>query len=76
MPGEQEAKVPEVEPKVIGKVEIFMLNGGGVSVVGPVGNPVLMMEIFGKAMAACVAHIAKEASGRIVVPPNPGLVKV
>ena len=63
--------IGEVEidkPKIIGKVEIFILNNGQVTVMGPVNNPLLMMEIFGKAMEAVVTHIANDQSNGIVIP--------
>lgn len=63
-----EIKVEKDELKVVGKVEIFMLSDGGVSVTGPLKNPVLMMEIFSKAMGGVVTYATNEAEKEIVVP--------
>lgn len=54
------------EPKVIGKVEISLLSNGGVSVQGPIGNPILTLEIFGKAMSTVAAYLAPKQSDIIV----------
>lgn len=50
----------KVGPTVLGVVEIAVLSDGGVSVKGPVGNPIIMMNIFGKALLATADHAAKE----------------
>lgn len=50
------------EVKIVGTVKIFLHNNNGISVEGPVNNPVLMMQIFGKAMESVAAYITSEAA--------------
>ena len=56
------------EPKVIGEVKIFLLSNGGVNIQGPIGNPILTLEIFGKTMSAVAAHLSNEARGKVITP--------
>jgi len=58
------------KPTVLGKVEIFIYNDGNVSVTGPVDNPVVMLNIFGRAMAAVANHVATKT------PAQPNIVSL
>ncbi|MBE9572715.1 MAG: hypothetical protein IMF11_18980 [Proteobacteria bacterium] len=65
------------KPTVLGEVKILVLSDGNVTVVGPVDNPVVMMNIFSRAMAAVANHVAmKENENGIVVPQEPPLVSL
>ena len=59
------------EPTVLGTVKILVLSDGNVSVIGPVNNPVIMLNIFGRAMAAVANHIAESEEKKRVVPEAP-----
>ena len=59
----------KVKPIVLGKVEIIVFTDGNVSVVGPVDNPVVMLDIFGKAMGAVARHVATLAGENGIVVP-------
>jgi len=59
------------EPTVLGTVKILVLSDGNVSVMGPVNNPVIMLNIFGRAMAAVANHIAESEEKKRVVPEAP-----
>lgn len=74
MSDEKETK-GQVKPTVLGKVEILVYSDGNVSVKGPVDNPVIMMNIFGRAMNAVVNHItARAEEGQIVAPSQPNII--
>ena len=65
------------EPIVLGEVKILVLSDGNVSVVGPVDNPVVMLNIFSRAMAAVANHVAMQVKpGQVAVPQKPPLVSL
>jgi len=59
------------EPTVLGTVKILVLSDGNVSVMGPVDNPVIMLNIFGRAMAAVANHVARGVEENQVIPKAP-----
>ena len=59
------------EPTVLGTVKILVLSDGNVSVIGPVNNPVVMLNIFGRAMAAVANYIAESEEKKRVVSEAP-----
>ena len=59
------------EPTVLGTVKILVLSDGNVTVVGPVNNPVVMLNIFGRAMAAVANHVAKSEEENQATPKPP-----
>jgi hypothetical protein len=62
------------EPKVIGRVEISLLSNGGVNVQGPIGNPILTLEIFGKAISTVATYLANESRSKIVAPKQSDII--
>jgi hypothetical protein len=64
------------KPTVLGKVEILVLSDGNVSVRGPVDNPVVMLNIFSKAMAAVANHVATKITEDMIVPQKPPIVSL
>jgi hypothetical protein len=59
------------EVRVVGKIEIFVLSDGNVTVSGPLKNTAAIIDIFGKALGALANFINKEASP--IVTPMSGL---
>jgi len=68
---DEKQKESQKEPTVLGTVKILVLSDGNVSVMGPVNNPVIMLNIFGRAMAAVANHIAESEQRKQVVPEAP-----
>ena len=58
------ANEKQVEPELSLKVEILIHENGNISVTGPIKNPILMMDIFGRAMRTVADYNAKEAMER------------
>ena len=56
----EQCKGPSNEMSVI-KVEISIFSDGHLQINGPIKNPLIMMDIFGKAMGACVNFVNREA---------------
>ena len=54
--------------QIIGKVEIFMLSNGTVSVNGPIKDPGLMLSVFGSAMLAVANYSIEKENSNIIVP--------
>ena len=67
----EEKVVEEKKVEIVGKVEIFMLSDGNVSVSGPLKNTALIINVFGKALEAVANFVGKEDSPIIV--PKSGL---
>ena len=61
----------EKKVKVVGKIEIFILSDGNVTVNGPLKDIPLIMSVFGKALGAIANFTCKEESPIVV--PRPGL---
>ena len=70
-------KGPEVaspgKPQIVGKVEIFMLSNGTVSVNGPIKDPGLMLSVFGSAMLAVANYSIKEKESSNIIVPDVGV---
>lgn len=65
--------VRDDKPTVLGTVKILVLSDGNVQVTGPVDNPVIMLNIFSKAMAAVANHVAMKVKGN-GIPQGPPLI--
>ena len=62
---------PELrKPHIVGKVEIFMLSDGNVTVSGPIKNPGLMLSVFGSAMLAVANYGTQESEKSNIIVPN------
>jgi len=64
------------EPTLLAKVEISVFSDGNVSVTGPIANPALAMDIFGKALGAVARYTNDQASknSSIITPVKPKIV--
>jgi len=68
---DEKQKESQKETTVLGTVKILVLSDGNVSVNGPVDNPVIMLNIFGRAMEAVANHVAKKMEDSQVTPQTP-----
>ena len=48
------------EAVVIGTFKIEMCNDGSVNVSGPIGNPMVVLDVFGRALTAVADYVARE----------------
>ena len=63
------------KPEVINTIAINLLSDGGVNVSGPIQNPVVVIDVLGRALNALSQYYAQEHNkqNRIVKPQN-GLI--
>ena len=52
-------------PKVLNTISVNILDNGNVQVSGPISDPVLVLDVLGKALMA-VAQFQHQNKGRIV----------
>lgn len=46
---------------VVGRFQIEMLSDGSVNVNGPIKNPVIVLDCFGKALSAVADYVIRQA---------------
>ena len=61
------------KPEIINTIAINLLSDGGVNVSGPIQNPMLVIDVLGKALNALSQYYTQEQNNRIVKPGN-GLI--
>lgn len=63
------------KPEVINSITINMLSDGGVNVSGPIQNPLLVIDVLGKALNALFQYYVQEnAKQNRIVKPSQGLI--
>lgn len=63
------------QPKVLNSITLNMLDNGHVSVSGPIQDPVLVIDVVGKALNALTAYYMQEKmKDQRIVKPAPGLI--
>jgi len=46
---------------IIGRFQIEMLSDGSVNINGPIKNPVIVLDCFGKALSAVADYVIRQA---------------
>lgn len=65
----------QAKPKIINTIAINMLNNGGVNVSGPITEPLLVIDVLGKALNALSAFYAQKGTqAHPIIQPGSGLL--
>ena len=65
------------EAVVVGTFKIDMYSDGNVNISGPIKNPVVVLDVFGRALSAVADYVtrqAREPIGDVTMPNKPKIV--
>ena len=64
------------EADVVGTFQIVMYSDGNINVSGPIKNPVVVLDVFGRALTAVADYVTRQAinDSKIIMQDDPKIV--